>query len=235
MLRQGAGLTTLQILFDQLDRSQRLLGKLLVDVVQNNFTPGKIKRIIEEEPSPQFYSKAFGKYDITIEDGLNTTTQRQMQFAQLLQLREVGVQVPDDILLEASTVQNKKDLVDAVTQASQQKAQAEQAAAQMAMQEQQSRIELAQARTVADRGLGIERISRVQENKALAEERRAEARKDEDQALLNFVKALKEIESVDLDNVLKLINASKLAKAMEQSQTIDETPPTVNEAQAPLL
>ena len=37
----------------------------------------------EEEPAPQFYNKAFGKYDAAIEEGLNTTTQKQMRFAQL--------------------------------------------------------------------------------------------------------------------------------------------------------
>ena len=47
MLRQGAGLTTLQILFDQLDHSQKLLGKIIIDLVQANYTPGKIKKILE--------------------------------------------------------------------------------------------------------------------------------------------------------------------------------------------
>ncbi len=34
MLRQGAGLTTLQILFDQLDHSQKLLGRIMIDLIQ---------------------------------------------------------------------------------------------------------------------------------------------------------------------------------------------------------
>ena len=55
-------------------------------MIQSNFTPGKIKRIIEQEPTIQFYNKAFGKYDAAVEEGLNTTTQRQMQLVQLLQL-----------------------------------------------------------------------------------------------------------------------------------------------------
>jgi len=110
MLRQGAGLTTLQVLFDNLDRSQKLLGKLMIDIIQSNFTPGKIKRIIEDEPSPQFYNKAFGKYDCSVEEGLNTITQKQMQFAQMLELREAGVQISDQDLLEAATLQNKKKL-----------------------------------------------------------------------------------------------------------------------------
>src|SRR5690606_6386309 len=101
MLRQGAGLTTLQLLFDNLDRAQKLLGKIMIDLIQANFAPGKIAKILSgKEPAPQFYNKAFGRYDAVVEEGINTTTQKQMQFAQLLQLREVGVPIPDDILVE---------------------------------------------------------------------------------------------------------------------------------------
>lgn len=217
MLRQGAGLTTLQVLFDNLDRSQKLLGKIIIDLIQANFTPGKVKKILEgQDPSPQFYSKAFGKYDAVVEEGLNTTTQKQMQFAQLLQLKEVGVPVPDDVLLEACTLQNKKKLLESINAAKQQQQQAMQIQMQGALQEQQARTDLARARAVADRGLGLERISRVQENKALALERRASAEKEHDLAILNMVKALKEVDDIDLNHIEKLLSLSDLIRSREQ-------------------
>lgn len=212
MLRQGAGLTTLQRLFDQLDRSQKLLGKIMIDIIQRNFTPGKVKRITEQEPTQQFYNKSFGTYDAAVEEGMNTSTQRQMQFAQLLHLREVGVPIPDTQLIEAATLQNKKQLIDAIEQSNKQKQQLEQMQAQVAMQEQQARIELAQARATADHGLGVERMSRIEENKALAQERRSEAAKDQMSGVLDLVRALKEIESVDLDNLYKLISLASSFK-----------------------
>lgn len=212
MLRQGAGLTTLQGLFDQLDRSQKLLGKLMIELVQLNFMPGKIKRIIAQEPAVQFYNKSFGRYDAAIEEGFNTTTQRQMQFAQLLQLRETGVPVPDSALIEAATLQDKQKLIDAISQQQQQQQEAQMAQLQVQLQEQQARTELAQARAQADRGLGMERISRIEENHALADERRAEAAKDEDIGLLNLVKALKEIDDIDINQVQKLMALSRLVK-----------------------
>jgi hypothetical protein len=209
MLRQGAGLTTLQSLFDNLDRAQKILGEIMVEVIQNNFTPGKIKKILNgEEPEKAFYDKAFGKYGCAIEEGLNTTTQKQMQFAQLLQLREAGVQVPDDVLLDAATIQDKTKLVDAIRKQQEQAQQAQQQQSQVAMEELKARTELAYARAEADRGLGAERYSRIEENHALAEERRAEAIKDEELALLNFVKALKEIEGLDLSHLTQLIQLS---------------------------
>lgn len=215
MLRQGAGLTTLQNLFDNLDKAQKLLGEIILELIQVNFSPGKVKRVLEEEPSPEFFNKAFGRYDAAIEEGLNTTTQRQMQFAQLLQLKEVGVPIPDDVLLEAATIQNKKKLTDSILQQSQQQAQQQQAQQQVAMQEIESRINLANARATADQGLGIERISRVKENQALAEERRAEAVKDREKALLDRVKALKEIDEVDLVQVEKILRLIQLMKSQE--------------------
>lgn len=226
MLRQGAGLTTLQRLFDQLDRSQKLLGKIMIDVIQRNFTPGKVKRITEQEPTQQFYNKSFGTYDAAVEEGMNTSTQRQMQFAQLLHLREVGVPIPDAQLIESATLQNKKQLIEAIEQSNQQKQQLEQAQADIAMKEIQSRIELAQARAIADRGLGIERTSRVEENKALAQERRSEASKDQMSGVLDLVRALKEIESVDLDNLQKLIMlASTFKDPVEQPMDQEQVQP----------
>lgn len=227
MLRQGAGLTTLQGLFDQLDHSQKLLGKVMIDLIQANFMPGKIQRIIQQQPAPYFYNKEFGRYDAAVEEGFNTTTQRQMQFAQLLQLREVGVQIPDSMLLDACTLQDKAELVQAVEQQQQAQQQMQQMQLEATMQEQQAKTELAQARAVADQGLGMERVSRIEENKALAEERRAQAMKDEEIGMLNLVKALKEIDTIDLDQVQKLIALSQLVKAQQDnSEQVSSVSPT---------
>jgi len=142
MLRQGAGLTTLQVLFDQLDRSQKLLGKIMIDIIQSNFTPGKIKRIIEDEPTEQFYNKSFGRYDAAVEEGLNTSTQRQMQFAQLLQLRESGVPISTSDLLEASTMQGKKKIIENAMAQEQQAAQMQQMQAQAQIDAQKAQADM---------------------------------------------------------------------------------------------
>ena len=218
MLRQGAGLTTLQGLFDNLDYAQKLLGKVILNIIQNNFTPGKVKRIIEEEPSSQFYHKAFGKYDAAVEEGLNTTTQKQMQFAQLLELKEAGVPIPDDVLINAATIQNKKELTDAMEQAQQQQQQASEMQLQAAMEEQKARTKLAESRAIADQGLGLERVSRIQENKALAIERKAEAAKDRTASMLNLIKAMQEIESIDMQQLEQMVRLS------ETLQQTGETP-----------
>ncbi len=216
MLRQGAGLTSLQILFDQLDTSQKELGKIRLEIMQANYVPAKVKKILGgEEPTPEFYSKAFGKYNCVVEEGLNTSTQKQMQFAQMLQLKEFGVPITDQDLLEAATIQNKQKIIENALQNSQQAQQAQQLQTQLTLQDIQSRIELNQARATADKGLGLERLSRIAENQALAQERQAQAAKDEDTALLEKVKALKLLEDIDIGHLEKYVALAEKIKALD--------------------
>ena len=205
MLRMGGSLTTLQPLFDQLDNSQKLLGKILLETVQANFSPAKVKKIIEQDPAPQFYKKAFGRYDAICEEGLNTVTQRQMQFSDLLKLKEMGIAIPDSTIIDSMVVRNKKQLKEAIDQINQQKQQQDQVELQGNLQEQQARKELTEARALADRGLGAERISRIKENQALAEERKSEALKDETMSALNIAKAIKELDDIDIEQIQKTL------------------------------
>ena len=224
MLRQGAGLTTLQGLFDNLDHAQKLLGSLIIDLVQTNFTPGKVQNILEgEKPADLFYNKSFGKYHAAVEEGFNTTTQKQMQFAQMLQLHEAGVPITPEDLLEAATLQNKNKIVENMQKRMQEQAQAQQAQSQAQIQLQAAQTELAQARSIADRGLGLERVSRVEENKALAIERRAAAEKDKDAAFLDLVRAIKELDGMDIDHISRLIEMANVVKAQEQANVQPRT------------
>ena len=223
MLRQSAGVTTLQGLFDNLDRAQKLLGSLMIDVIQSNYTPGKIQKILEgKQPSQQFYSKAFGKYHAAVEEGINTTTQKQMQFAQLFHLKQAGVPIPDSALLEASTIQNKTEIIEMIEKQQQQQAQMQQQQMEAQLKEMQARVDLSKARAQADRGLGVERISRVQENQALAVERRAQAHRDDDEAFLSKIKALKELESMDLQHLQTLVALAQGLQAQDDMQNRQE-------------
>jgi hypothetical protein len=96
--------------------------------------------------------------------------------------------------------------------------QAEQAQmAQMEAQnkESQARTELAMARSVADKSLGMERLSRISENQALAVERTAAAARDEDAATLDMIKAIKEIEGMDFEHIDKLVQMLNIVKGQE--------------------
>lgn len=197
-LRQGAGLTTLQPLFDALDQSQKLLGKIQIEAIQNNYTTGKIKRIINEEPSQEFYNKNFSKLDCTVEDGVLTSTQRQMAFLQMLELKKIGVNIPDEVLMENMTLQNKKQVIDAVKAANQAKMQGEQQAAQVQAQLQQSQAKAAES-------MAAERFTRADANEGLNVERRVQAIADLEKAKLDRIRALSELEDMDISKIERLL------------------------------
>lgn len=213
-LRQGAGLVLLQRLFDQLDYAQKLLGSIRLEVIQNNFTPGKMANILQHDPSEQFYNKNFGRFDCVIEEGMYTSTQKQMQFAQMLQLKEAGVPISDQDLLEASTFQNKDEIIERMQKQQEQQQQMAQQQQQAELQLSQANARLLEANAKAAEGIGIEKQSRVLANIAQVEERRNESFKDFEQGKLNKAKAIKELEGIDLAHLRQLL---EMATMVDQS------------------
>lgn len=223
ILRQSAGLVTLQPLFDRLDNSMCLLETVMMDIIRKNYTPGKIQQFLEgEAPTAYFYEKTFGEYHCMVQEGFNTESQKQMEMAQLVQLGGILPEgsIPGWAYLEAATIQNKDKIIKAMQEQKEATDQMQQMEMQIKQQEAQARIELAQARAVADQGLGVERISRVQENQALAVERRAQAIRDEDDGLLSKVRALKELESMDIAHLRDLMDISTLLQENDRQNKL---------------
>jgi len=235
-LRQNAGMTTLQPIFDRLYTSCKILGERCMEVVRKNFTPAKIKQLLEgEEPAPLFFNKAFGKYHCAVEMGYDTETQKQMQFAQFMELKKNGVNVSDARMIEAATIQKKDEWMKELEAQAQQQAQMQQMQMQMQMQEMQARMESMKAKAAADMGLYAERTSRVQENIEMAKERKAAAVKDQDIALLNLIKAAKELQMLDMDKEHKdvdyLHRIVELQGIIKAQQNMNEQPKLNNNQQ----
>lgn len=236
MLRQGAGLTTLQTLFDQLNSSQKYLGQIFIDLIQANFTPGKVKRILKQEPTNQFYSRVFQKFDCVVEEGLNTSTQKQMAFGQAFALLQAGVPIPPKYLMDHLTIADKKSLIEDMEQEKQQAQQKEQEMHQMQLQLQQAQIEAIKSKSMADQGLGIERVARVEENRALAVERMAEAQNQRSLSVYHELKAVQELEMMDLNHLQKMfdivhgLQEAKRVREMEERQMqLQENPPVMTQ------
>lgn len=234
MVRMKAAVNTLEGVFDKLDHAQQLLTRIHMDYIQTNFTPGKVERILEgQRAAPQFYSKAFGRYHVAIEEGLNTTTQRQMQLWQMVQLKtEANIEFSDEDYIEASTLQNKTQILEHLAQNRERQQQQLQQELELESNFKQAQTEDVQARAEANRGLGLERASRVDENNALGIERRAKAIADQDAGILSLVKAMKEIESTDISHVKELFAIQALMNARQDMQEMRRPPATVKEADA---
>lgn len=231
-LRQGAGLVTLRPLFDNADFSLKMIGELVLKMVMSNYGPIKVQMILEgQPPTQQFYNKAFAKYHCQVEAGFSTETQKQMQFAQLLQLTELGVPIPPSQLIASATLQKKTELIQQMEQQQQMQQQQQQIQMQLQVQQAQAQIGALNAKAVADVGLGRERDSRIEENSALAIERRAQAHRDDataerehEAALLTFIRATKELEGIDIEHLHRMTEISKMLREMETR--VSENPTT---------
>ena len=223
MLRQGAGLIGLQGIFDGWDKALKLCGKKMFEIIQNNWAPGKVERILNDQPQPQFYNQAFGIYDIFIEEGVYTTTQRQQQLAQLIQFKQLEMPIPTKTIIDAAVIENKKRLMEDIEAIEKQQAQSQQMQMQVEMMKLQAETRRADARAQADYGQAVERASRVNENEALAVERRAQAVHDENAAVLNLIKAIKELKGMDIEHLSQLVSMQGIIKAQEQQITQEAT------------
>jgi len=191
MLRQGAGLTTLQPIFDKLDYSQRLYGKLRMQAIRKNFTKEKVKRILGHDPDPRFFTSHSLKYSVAVEEGNYSTTQRQMELQQLLHFKEIGMPISDQSIMKAAFITNKKELMKELAESAQQQQQAQQQQMQQEQQEAQSKIMANTTKSRVDLAKEKELLSQVDENESNAAHHRAAAE-------LDLVKAMIALEADDL-------------------------------------
>jgi hypothetical protein len=225
-MRQSAGLVNLQDLFDGLRESQKLLGRKVLKLIQLNYTPEKIEMITKKKPTAEFYSKAFSKYDVVIEEGLLTDTQQQSEFIQYSALKAMGVNITDAELIEASSLHDKKKLKDRMVAESQAQAQAQQLQEQMAIQQQQVVTHSLGAKAESDQALAAERLAKIQLDQALNAERISRAEEEKTAGVLNLIKAFKELDGIDLDNlkakleILKSLEGKQDQKVMENSEQV---------------
>lgn len=218
MLRQGAALVNLQDVFDNLRFSQKCLSKKILKMIQK-WTPEKIKRITNKDPGDAFYDPQSTKYDVTIQEGILTDTQRQMYFRQLVDLKQLGVPVSGKMLAEAAPIQGKTEFMQQIAQEEQQQAQQAQKEAELQQQIMQTQSQMAQAKSISDIALSKERFTRAVANMGLQEERNSEAIQNRSQASLDRVKAMKELESMDDDRILKYMN---IVRMMDELNKLEE-------------
>jgi len=208
-MRQAAGLVNLQDIFDGLRESMKILGTKTLKLVQANYTPEKIKLITKKDATPEFYSKQFAKYDIVVEEGVLTDTQRETQFMQYLALKGIGINIPDPLVIKNSNLHDKKELSEFIAQQAQQQAQVEQQQTQMAMEQQAVVTRSLDAKAESDQALATERLAKIQLEGAINAERLQRADEDRTGSVLNLVKAMKELDTMDLDNLARKIEILK--------------------------
>ena len=215
MLRQGAALTNLQDVFDNLRFSQKCLSKKMLKMMQT-WTPEKIFRITGEKPDDNYYDPESIKYDVEIQEGMLTDTQKQMYFRQLVDLKNLGVPVTGEMLAKAAPIQGKTEFLQQIAEMEKQQAQAQQEQAKLQERILVSQEELNKSKSISDIALSKERFTRSVANMGLEDERASKAVADRSDAALAKIKAIKELESMDQDNLMKYFSIIQTFEEMSR-------------------
>jgi hypothetical protein len=212
MLRQGAGLVTLQRIFDKLDYTQRLYGKLRLQAIRKNFSKGKIASILGHQPSARFFTSHSLKYDIAVEEGNYSSSQRQMELQQLLHFKELGMPIADKSILRAAFITNKEQVISDMEEQVQQQQQAQQAQAQEESKKNNAQIMASYAKARTDMAREKDLIASSQERMAKIVDLQASAEHKQAEADLALVKEMITLEDMDLANFRASLEMAELIK-----------------------
>jgi len=216
MLRQGAGLTTLQTVFDKLDYSQRLYGKIRLQAIRKNFSKGKVASILGHEPDQRFFSSQSLKYSVIVEEGNYSTSQRQMELQQLLHFKELGMPISDKSILKAAFITNKQEVIQEMQEQAQQQAQAQQMQAAQQEKTDNAKIMASYAKAKADLAREKELIASAQEKIANVNEINATAESKQLESDYNLVKLAMELEDVQFNQIKQAFDFAQSIKLANQ-------------------
>ena len=125
--KQQRGSVNFTKVLDNLERTDWILARNVLDLVQQYYTEERLINITHDDPLREaeqiqvnHYNPATGQiendlttgeYDIIITSTPFRATLEDSQFEQARALRELGVQIPDEVLIENSRLMRKADIV----------------------------------------------------------------------------------------------------------------------------
>lgn len=201
-VRIAQGLRGNRKIFDNVETSQQIIGGLILTAIQNHYPPGKVERILAEQPTEQFYEKEFEQYDAVIKEGVRSKSQKDAYYYELVNLKRDGiVDVPQSEIVNALSMAGLSDLEEAM------KAQDEMIAKQQAQDQEFKDMQMQVLNATKEEKLGLakERESRVVSNLALKDERESEAQQNIAQAALDRAKAITEIATMHESRILRVL------------------------------
>lgn len=127
---EARGLTKLQPVFTNLGITRRLVAERILRLIQSFYTETRVLRVTdwrdprehdvevtlnqEDEAGRVVNDVSVGTYDVIPGTAPARDGALETEFAEALQLRDIGVQVPDEVLIRASHLQNKHEVAEQV-------------------------------------------------------------------------------------------------------------------------
>ena len=162
--KQNRGVVMIQVPLDNLRKARQYLAEKVLDLVQAFYTEQRIIMVTDESdplqprmpmminevtPEGQILNDlTLGEYDVVIATAPARDSFDEVQFAEALNLRQVGVAIPDDAIIEYSHLAKKGELAKRIRQITGQEPPTPEQAEAMAMQQQMAiaklQLEIAQ-------------------------------------------------------------------------------------------
>jgi hypothetical protein len=227
-VRASNGLKGNRGIFDNLEQSKKYLGKLIIECIQKNYSPGKIERIIGDEPTQEFFSGQFEEYDCAIKQAVKTATQREAYYYQLLQLVALGAPIPWDKILEVAPLQGSTKIHELLAQQQEQQA----AAAQAELEAVEMKKMLDMAAVNQSTALAEERRARVLADIGLAKERESEVTQNHAKAFLDNAKTIAQIEDIPRKRLIEVLELAATIRQNEKQEAEAELQKDMKRAEA---
>lgn len=129
--KEHAAMTQLALPLDNLGRTRHMLAERLRDLQTQYYTEERVFRITEQDPrtgkpvdstivvnqwdaltGTYMNDLTEGDYDVAVGEQPTQATFENGQFQQALELRKVGVQIPDTVMVQHSTLTRKDEILD---------------------------------------------------------------------------------------------------------------------------
>jgi hypothetical protein len=227
-VRASNGLKGNRGIFDNLEQTKKYLGLLVIECIQKNFSPGKVERILGEQPSEQFFSGQFEEYDCAIKQAVKTPTQREAYYYQLLQLVSLGAPIPWDEILQVAPLQGSTKLHEMLQKQMEQ--QSEMARVEQEAADMQKMLDMASVNQ--SNALAEERRARVLADIGLAKERESEVVQNHAKAFLDNAKTIAEIEDMPRKRLIEVLQIAADLRMKEKAEAEAELQKDIKRADA---
>jgi hypothetical protein len=123
-LRQEAGMTISVPIFDNMARTDEIMGRFLWDYIRTSsvYSDQEIVSVVQENQLNAFQdmndlrqaiqSMTLGRYGVRVSRSSNTPTVRMANYEQVLDAMKMGLPIPPEFLLELSDLPNKQEIIE---------------------------------------------------------------------------------------------------------------------------
>jgi hypothetical protein len=164
-------------MMDNLERTDFILARNALDIIQEHYSEERIVHITNNDLTQEAETITINEYDLETGEIMNDLTvgtysiiitsapyrasMEDSQFEQAISLRELGIQIPDSVLIENSRLQNRADIIKKIDEQTNSEAAQQDAALAMRMKEAEAaRLEAEVAEKTADTQLKTARATK---------------------------------------------------------------------------